>query len=235
MRFIPETEADALRAHLDTRLQGPVTLDLFVEARSPIIVPGRSECELCTETRELLEDVASLSDRITLNVHDLTTQSELAREMGVTRVPTLVMRGAARGVVRYLGIPAGLEFATLLGDLAVVSRGTTSLREESRAKLASLNQPVHVQVFITPTCPYCPRVASLAHQAAVESPQVIADVIEVGEFPDMAEQYHVQGVPKIVINETIELVGAQGEAAFFDAMIAAATAAAESTTTTRSN
>jgi len=222
MRFIPEAEAGALRAHLDNELEGPVTLDLFIEPKSAIVVPGQPECELCEETRALLEDVASLSDRITLRVHDVRTESDLARDAGISRVPTLVLRGAARGVVRYLGIPAGLEFGTLLEDLAAVSRGTTTLQQESRTKLASLTKPVHVQVFVTPTCPYCPKVASLAHQAAVESAHVTADVIEISEFPDLAAQYHVRGVPKIVMNDTVELVGAQPEAEFVDAMLRAA-------------
>jgi glutaredoxin len=77
-------------------------------------------------------------------------------------------------------------------------------------------------VFVTPTCPYCPKVASLAHQAAVESAQVTADVVEVSEFPDLGAQYHVRGVPKVVINDTVELVGAQTEAAFVEAMLKAA-------------
>jgi glutaredoxin-like protein len=222
MRFIPETEAAALRAHLDKELEGPVSLDLFIEPKSAMVVPGRPDCELCEETRDLLEDVASLSDQITLTVHDVHTESDLARDTGVSRVPTLVLRGAARGVIRYLGIPAGLEFGTLLEDFAAVSRGTTMLTQESRTKLASLTKPVHVQVFVTPTCPYCPKVASLAHQAAVESGHVTADVVEISEFPDLAAQYHVRGVPKIVINDTVELVGAQPEAAFVDAMLSAA-------------
>jgi glutaredoxin-like protein len=222
MRFISDTEAGALRAHLDMELEGPVTLDLFIESKSAIVVPGRPDCELCEETRDLLEEVASLSDQITLTVHDVRTESDLARDTGVSRVPTLVLRGAARGIVRYLGIPAGLEFGTLLEDLGAVSRGTTKLKQESRTKLASLTKPVHVQVFVTPTCPYCPQVASLAHQAAVESRNVTADVVEISEFPDLAAQYQVRGVPKIVINDTVELVGAQPEAAFLDAMLRAA-------------
>jgi glutaredoxin-like protein len=222
MRFIQETEAAALRAHLDKELEGPVTLDLFIEPTSAIVVPGRPECERCEETRALLEDVASLSDQITLTVHDVRTESDLARDIDVSRVPTLVLRGAARGVVRYLGIPAGLEFGTLLEDLAAVSRGSTTLGQESRTKLATLSKRVHVQVFVTPTCPYCPKVARLAHQAAVENANVIADVIEINEFPDLAAQYHVRGVPKVVMNDTVELVGAQPEAAFVEAMLRAA-------------
>ena len=222
MRFIPEAEAEALRTHFENRLEGPVTLDLFIEPTSPIVVPGQPECELCEETRALLEDVASLSNQITLTVHDARLETDLVREMGVSRVPTLVLRGAAHGIVRYLGIPAGLEFGTLLEDLAAVSRGTTTLTTESRTKLATLTKPVHVQVFVTPTCPYCPKVASLAHQAAVENANVTADVIEISEFPDLATQYDVRGVPKIVMNDVVELVGAQPEAAFVDAMLKAA-------------
>ena len=222
MQFIPEAEAQALRAHLATRLEGPVTVDLFVEPKSAIVIPGRSECELCEETRGLLEEVASLSEKISLTVHDVRSEPDAARQAGVSRVPTLVLRGAARGVVRYLGIPAGLEFGTLLEDLSAVSRGTTTLADESRTRLATLDKPVHVQVFVTPTCPYCPKVASLAHSAAVENANVTADVIEISEFPDLAAHYRVRGVPKVVINDTVELIGAQPEAAFVDAMLEAA-------------
>jgi glutaredoxin-like protein len=222
MRFISEGEAEALRAHFDKKLQGPVTIDLFIQPKSAIVLPGRPECELCEETRALLEDVASLSDQITLTVHDVRTETDLARETGVSHVPTLVLRGAARGVVRYLGIPAGLEFGTLLEDLAAVSGGTTTLGNESRTKLGTLAKPVHVQVFVTPTCPYCPKVASLAHQAAVETAKITADVIEISEFPDLAARYDVLGVPKVVMNDAVELVGAQPEAAFMDAVLKAA-------------
>ena len=51
----------------------------------------------------------------------------------------------------------------------------------------------------------------MAHQMAVESEHVTADVIEAMEFPDLARRYGVRGVPKIVINETTEFVGALPE------------------------
>jgi glutaredoxin-like protein len=222
MHFIPDSEAQALRTHLEARLSGPVALDLFIEPKSPVIVPGQGQCELCEETRALLEDVASLSNLIELTVHDVRTEPDLARANGVVNLPTLVVRGAARGIVRYIGIPAGLELATLFEDLSAVSHGTTALGDDSRTKLATLTKPVHIRVFVTPTCPYCPRVASLAHQAAVENAHITADVIEISEFPELAEQFQVQGVPKVVINEVVELIGAQPEAAFVDAVLRAA-------------
>jgi glutaredoxin-like protein len=225
LRVIPEAQAEAVRAHLEQRLVAPVALDLFIEPKSVILVPSASECELCEETRALMEDVASLSDRLTLSLHDIRRDAEAARQMGVHHVPTLVLRGAAKGVVRYVGIPAGLEFATLLEVLEAVARGRTPLTEDTRAKLASLAAPVHIQVFVTPTCPYCPRVAVLAQRLAVESERVTADVIEISEFPQLAREYRVQGVPKTVINGVVELLGAQSEAQFVDAVASAAAVA----------
>jgi predicted DsbA family dithiol-disulfide isomerase len=49
---------------------------------------------------------------------------------------------------------------------------------------------------------------------AVESPRVKADVIEASEFPRLSQQYAVSGVPKIVVNDRHEFLGARGEAAF---------------------
>ena len=52
----------------------------------------------------------------------------------------------------------------------------------------------------------------------VESGKVIADVVEVSEFPEMARRYGVQGVPKTVLNDRIELLGAQPEGIFVKAV-----------------
>lgn len=75
-----------------------------------------------------------------------------------------------------------------------------------------LQRPLHLQVFVTPTCPYCPRVALLAHRLAQASPRIRADMVEVLEFPDLAERYRVHGVPRTVINEVVAIEGAVPEA-----------------------
>jgi len=123
VRFIPETETETLRSHLERKLEGPVTLDLFIEPKSAIIVPGRPECELCEETRALLEDVASLSNQITVTVHDVRKQSDLARKNGCEpRADVGVARSCARSgaVLRYSTRPGVRHPAE---DLAAVSRG----------------------------------------------------------------------------------------------------------------
>lgn len=218
MSLIPEREAGQLREHLEQRLANPVVVDLFVRAG------GADACETCPETKQLLEELAALSERITLRVHDVDAEPGLAREQGVTDVPALLLAGDRHARVRFLGIPSGYEFATLLEGLAALSRGDAGLTPGSLEALGALAHDVQVRVFVTPTCPYCPGVAHLAHRMAMASPHVTAEVVEVSEFPELAERYRVQGVPKLVLNERIELLGAQPESALLAAVLRAAAA-----------
>lgn len=224
MEFLPKEEAAELKGYLDAHLTGPVTLDYFTIPASDLWVPGRQDCETCEDTAKLLAELAALSDRITLRVHDVSADPRPAKEAGfdTVHVPAIVLTGAAKGRVRFLGIPSGLEFATLLRSLIAVATGATSLAAPTKAALRGLEKDVHIRVFVTPTCPYCPRAAQTAVEMAVESEHVTADVVEAEEFPDLADRYHVQGVPKTVINDALEFVGAQPEARFLDQVLRAA-------------
>ena len=62
----------------------------------------------------------------------------------------------------------------------------------------------------------------LAQQLAVESDLVTADLVEVTEFPSLAQRYQVRAVPRTVVNESGSIAGALPEAEFVKAVIAAA-------------
>ena len=93
-------------------------------------------------------------------------------------------------------------------------KAQTDLSENTKSILKEVKTPVHIQVFVTLTCPHCPAAAAVAHKLAIESNLVKADVIDSGEFPSLAMKYNVVGVPKIIINEKIEFVGAFNEDLF---------------------
>jgi len=120
--------------------------------------------------------------------------------------------------VRFLGLPAGYEFTTLLADVVDVSKGATDLAPETLDVVRAIDQPVHIQVFVTPACPYCPRAARLAHQMAMENRLIVADVIEADEFPELSQRYAVRSVPKTIINNRVEFVGALPEAKVLEAL-----------------
>ncbi|HUT86990.1 MAG TPA: thioredoxin family protein [Candidatus Heimdallarchaeota archaeon] len=140
----PLTERD--RETLTTRfdqLAKPVRLVMFTQ---------EFECLSCRNTRELLEETASLSDKIDLVVYDLVTDQQKAETYGVQLVPAVIVEGEKDHGIRFFGAPAGYEFSSLVEDILAVGTGTIPLSQASREKLASLTQPLHIQVFVTPSC-----------------------------------------------------------------------------------
>lgn len=182
----------------------------------------KSVCQYCEETRQLLSEVCELSEKLELKVYDLNENRELAAQYKVNAVPTFVILGKDGDTVtdygiRYKGIPAGHEFTSLVNSILIVSRRDSGLSKETREFLKTLDKPVHLQVFVTPTCPYCPRAVVLAHQMALESPMVEAEMVEAMEFPELSDQYGVSGVPHTTINFGAEhMVGAAPEHMLID-------------------
>lgn len=213
MGLIPEEHKMHLKEELQESVKDPVRIVLFTQ---------EIECEFCRQSRELVQEVASLiPDKITAEIYDFVKDSEKAKEFNIDKVPATAIVGKRDFGIRYFGIPYGYEFNTFTDDIIYVSKGSTNLSEETKKKLQSIEKPVHIQVFVTLTCPYCPIVAGLAHKFAIESDKVRADVIEVGEFPHLGQKYSVMGVPKIVINERYELVGAVPESQFVEHVVQA--------------
>jgi glutaredoxin-like protein len=129
------------------QLQGPVGVLFFGK---------ENECEYCDDTRQLLEEVVALSDKLSLSIYDLEQDAELARRYRVDKAPAVVITGwdgeqMVDYGIRFYGIPAGHEFSALVQALMLVSEGDSGLQPETRQFLRELNQPVHLQVFSTPT------------------------------------------------------------------------------------
>ncbi len=188
-------------------LATPVKIVVFTQAM---------ECQYCKETRMIGEELAALSDKISLEVYDFEKDKEIAETYNIDKIPaTIVMAGGEQPRdygIRYFGIPSGYEFSSLIEDIMMVSSGESGLSAATKDILSTLEKPVHLQVFVTPTCPYCPQAVLLAHKLAFESDKVKADMVEAIEFPHLSMKYQVQGVPRTVINETVHQEGAAPEA-----------------------
>jgi glutaredoxin-like protein len=150
MPLIPEQDQAELKRRFKKELKKDVTINLFVSRPSLLAVPGR-ECPTCPQTQELMEDLAALSPKLHLNTYDFFTQTKERDEYVVERVPAIVLESDGSPRLRYFGIPAGYEFATLLEDIETLSREVSPLSVETRKQLRKVNQPVHIQVFVTPT------------------------------------------------------------------------------------
>ena len=216
MALINDKDGKVIRERL-AALPGTVTLAIFTQ---------EFECEYCLQTRELAEEVAGLSDgKVRTEVWDLVKDKARADGMGIDKIPALAVLGGNGEDygIRFYGIPAGYEFASLLESLEMVAKGDSGLAPATREKLKALQSPVNLQVFVTPTCPYCPRAVLTAFRFAMESGNVRASMVEATEFPHLANKYQVSGVPHTVIGDSPQaMIGAYPEAAAVDMLVAAA-------------
>jgi len=179
-------------------------------------------CDTCADTAAILDEVAGLSPHLSVtHERDAGTIAP-----GVEHVPAIIVLRQVDGAfvdygVRLVGAPVGHELTSLADAILTVGSGDSGLSTEGLARLAALSLPVHIQVFSTPTCVYCPRAVALAHRLAVASPLISATAYSVIEFPDLIRRHRVTGVPKIVVDTGVELLGAQPEAALIDAVLTA--------------
>ena len=134
--------------------------DAFGEMTSPVrllFFTQTLDCETCLQTRQILDELPPLSDRITIDEVNFVLEGDKARQYGVDRVPAIALVGQDEAKqdrdsrVRFLGAPAGYEFISLVQAILLVGGRPPSLTEDNRARVMAVNKPLTMQVFTTPT------------------------------------------------------------------------------------
>jgi glutaredoxin-like protein len=193
--------------------------DVFNELKTDVkmlLFVDEVACESCEATQSLLSEVSELSDKLSLDVHPLT--SELAQNYDITLAPSFVMldhTGQYKGV-KFNGIPAGHEINSFISALLEMSGAESELPAEVLERIQKIDKPVNIKVFVTLSCPHCPPAVQKAHKIAMLNPNVVGEMIEAQTFSELSQEFNVSGVPKIVINDSIELIGNQPIERFLD-------------------
>src|SRR5688572_8460636 len=204
MALLSDQDRQTVAAHL-TAITRPVQILFFTQTI------GAPDTALIA--RQVLDEVVSLNEQISLEEVNFVLDKERAERYGVIGIPAVVLlREGEDTRIRFLGAPAGYEFMSLVEALVLAGTGESGLTADSKALVAAhVTSPLDILVFVTPTCPHCPRAVTLAHRMAVESPLIRATCVEATEFLDLSQRYQVTGVPKTVVNGTIEILGAVAE------------------------
>jgi glutaredoxin-like protein len=130
---------------IEDRLAGmvkPVTIVNFTQ---------ELECMYCRETRELLKELSSLSDKLSLEVYNFQLDKDTAERYKIDKIPATIIKAEGDRGIHFYGVPAGYEFVTLLESIVAVSAGDSGLGEKTRERIRTVSRPVHIQVFVTPT------------------------------------------------------------------------------------
>jgi glutaredoxin-like protein len=214
MALLSEQDRQTVRGHLAV-IEEPVRLLFFTQTfGAPDTV---------TIAKQVLDEIVCLNDHLTLEEVNFVLEQDRARQYGVEQIPTIVlMKGDQDTRIRFLGAPAGYEFMSLIEAVILAGTNDSGLTPDSRALVAEhVTKPLNIQVFVTPTCPHCPRAVTLAHRLAVESPLITASCVEATEFMDLSRKFRVTGVPKTIVNGSIEILGALPEDQFVRTVVGA--------------
>jgi glutaredoxin-like protein len=216
--LISPSDQDRLREGFSAMLR-PVRLLFFTQTLG---------CETCLQAKQIFDELPALSDKITVEEVNFILEKETADQYEIDRVPAVAVVGqnesgeARDSKIRFLGTPSGYEFMSLVQAVLLVGGRPSILSEESLKLVAAVSTPTKVHVFTTPTCPHCPRAVAVAHEMAFANPNITAFAVEATEFPDLARRYKVTGVPKTVVNDTVEILGALPPDAFVEQALAEA-------------
>lgn len=192
MAMIDEKDREIIRNMFSEQMQGKAYIRFF---------NSNENCDHCDDTKSILEELTELSENIDLQIVDSGNTEEVNR-YGVDKYPAIVFvkdDGTDTGV-RFYGIPSGYEFSTLIEDIIDIANDKTALTQATIDALAKIDEDVTITVFVTPTCPHCPRAVRVAHHMAMVNPHIRGEMVEAMEFPELSSKHNVYGVPKTVIN-----------------------------------
>ena len=211
MSIFSESDIKTIRTHLEGMVD-PVHL---------IFVKSEKNCRYCRECRQLVMEFAEYSNLIHINVYDREEDRDEIEELKIEHVPAIVPMDKKLNDfgIRFYGIPSGYEFQSLLGIVLQISKNKVGLREELKAQIKNIQEPLTIQTYVTPICSYCPSVVRLIHKMALLNPGIKAEMIEITEFPELGKAANVKGVPKTVINNTFEIEGAIPEDQFIQKIV----------------
>ncbi|MHB8577785.1 MAG: thioredoxin family protein [Dehalococcoidia bacterium] len=221
--MIPLNDQQELRDLFGRALKDRVKIEFFTQRPSAMLIPGREECQFCKDVEALLHELVRLSPLLNLAVHELGHDRELQDRYGVERVPATVIRGVLNRPVSIYGVPLGTLFTSLVETLVLMSQNKSQLPAPAVKRLKRLHAPVKLLLFVSPESPYCAPMVTTAFACAIESKFVKATVIEVAEFPRLAERYQVKQVPFTVLNERAAFPGVVPPEALAEQIVKAAT------------
>lgn len=143
MALLSDEDRQVIRTHL-ADLKHDVKLVLFNQT-----IGGP---ETGAIAKQILDELAGLSERLTIEECNFVLDKERAAGFGVDKIPAIVvLRDGEDTRIRFYGAPAGYEFMSLVEAIILAGDDDSGLSDESKALLAALEQPLALDVFVTPT------------------------------------------------------------------------------------
>ncbi len=211
MGILSQEDSDYLKKEFEK-----ITNNIIIEFFS---TDNKDKSEQCDNIREIMAEIMGLTDKISLNEFNVDKDKEKAEKYNIKMAPVLIFNNKNNRNIKFYGVPSGYEFSSLIEDIMDLGTGKIDFDEGIEDKVKAIDKHVNIMVFVTPTCPYCPAAVRTAHKFAMINHKISADMIESYEFPEIADKFKVQGVPRVIINEKDGFEGALEQEKFLEKII----------------
>ena len=198
MGLISEEDREYLKEEFKNNINREVKLLYFRKEKD--------ESEYTKQAEELLEELASLNDNLSLVVENCDNTDKMKSEE-LTLCPSIKIKSKRSGFVNFYGIPAGHEFVSLVEGIKDMGSDNLSLPDDVVKSLKEIKEPIDIKVFITHGCPYCPGAVRNAHQFSLANDKIKGSMVDANYFRELSMKHGVSSVPHIIINDKTGFVG----------------------------
>jgi thioredoxin reductase (NADPH) len=208
--IIPDDVKQVIKATFGQGLKENIVIEVFTQT-------GKND-QFNDAAVSLVKALAELSEKFNVSFHAVGDEQSVKRN--VTRTPTVII-APDKYRLRYTGAPVGEEGRSFMIALMMASTGNTILTEPAVTKIREqLHDKRDIQVFVSPTCPYCPQQVLAAFSAAIAKPDLVsAEAVEIYENQDLAESLGSLAVPQTFINNIFTGAGLQPEPWFVESLL----------------
>ena len=167
------------------RMQGNAILRLYLDKR-----------DISRELESYMRELASLSDKLTLEVADSDAPSSFAPCVKLCRAD-----GRETGLA-FHGVPGGHEFSSfVLGIYNAMGPGQP-IDDKARDRIKAISKPTDIKVLVSLSCTMCPDTVVSAQHIAAKNENVTAEIYDIHHFEEIRNRYNVMSVPCILLNDT---------------------------------
>ena len=167
------------------RMQGNAILRLYLDKR-----------DISRELESYMRELASLSDKLALEVADSDAPSSFAPCVKLCHAD-----GRETGLA-FHGVPGGHEFSSfVLGIYNAMGPGQP-IDDKTRERIKAISKPTDIKVLVSLSCTMCPDTVVSAQHIAAKNENVTAEIYDIHHFEEIRNRYNVMSVPCILVNDT---------------------------------
>lgn len=196
MGLLKEEDKKFLENMFKSDMLGKIKLKFFY-------TPNNESCEL---EKQIIDEVISLNPELfMLEEYSFNENTDKVKEYNIEYIPALIVTTEDETVgnnIIFYGVPSGHEFGSLIQTIVWVSNHDKQIiiSDNILDQVNKINEVTKLTIFVTPSCPYCPRAVLTSVSLSLKNNNIKTEVVMANEIPELTNQFDVQSVPKIVVN-----------------------------------